>query len=119
MAVITRSSKAGLPVTLLTWSAPAEISASIRWRKTSNSLALMRHPHGRGRDVLAGPIQVQAHHTMPTIWSEGWSGQIAFEPVQRCRPAGTVTVARRLIEELLVQEREQRAVAVGRQRDRH
>src|SRR5215475_16035423 len=102
MAVITRSWKAGLPVTLLTWSAPAEISASIRWRKTSNSLALMRHPHGRGRDVLAGPIQVQAHHTLPTISSEGWSGQIAFEPVERACPAGVMAVACGLVEELLV-----------------
>src|SRR5262245_31802540 len=70
-------------------------------------------------NVLAGPIQVQTHHTMSTISSEGWSGQIAFEPVERCRPAGTVAVARGLVEELLVLEREQRAVAVGSQRDRH
>src|SRR5436190_7377860 len=51
--------------------------------------------------------------------SEGWSSQVAFHLVERACPTGAVAVARGLVEELLVQQREQRALAVGRQRDRY
>src|ERR1700676_1085679 len=52
--------------------------------------------------------------------SVGWvSGEIFFKLVERTDPAALMAVARCLIEQLLVQKREQRAVTVGLQRDGH
>src|ERR1700688_976213 len=47
------------------------------------------------------------------------SGKIAFQLVAPRGPATLMAVAGGLIEELLMMQRQQRAVAIGLQRDRH
>src|SRR5262245_7569010 len=66
MAAITRSSSMGLPIALLTYSAPAAISASMCRRRRSKSSALMAPFPGYGRDSHCPsngtPCRCRPHH---------------------------------------------------------